>query len=101
MKIEKNEKLFLEIHISSDSVDEFGYSSFYNFEVYETNPCANQGRTELSKEEDLFMKGFVRFDGCINFEFNQEGCLLHSCGLFDSFNEKLKWVSEILENYID
>lgn len=94
IKTERNEELLIRIEISKCPDSELAYN-FTVFDIfYKTDKSG-----ELEKQ-NWWLKGFVKWDGCINFEFNQEGCLLHSCNMFESLIEKLRWIEKVLEELV-
>ena len=63
------------------------------FRAYDSERAWNYHRERI--EEDLIVKGWVKFDGCINFEFNNDA--LHSCEFFDSFIEKMNQINQLIK----
>ena len=65
------------------------------FKAYDLERTWNDHREQV-EEEDLIVRGWVKSDGCINFEFNNDDTF-HSCEFFDSFIEKMNQINQLIK----
>lgn len=53
--------------------------------------------TSSIEEADVYLSGFVKWDGCSNWEFNaQEECMLHFCD-----RDSLGYISKVMQKCYD
>lgn len=70
-------------------------SGLLEFKAYDLENSRNENREQV-EDGDLIAEGSVRFDGCINFEINND--CLHSCEFFNSFIEKMSQINNLIKD---
>lgn len=70
-------------------------SGLLEFKAYDLENTRNESREQV-EDSDLIAEGSVRFDGCINFQINND--YLHSCGFLNSFIEKMNQINNLIKD---
>lgn len=52
-----------------------------NFKVFEVKAAHGEGDDFVISDEELRLSGFVKWDGCSNWDYHTEDCMAHFCGV--------------------